>query len=110
KKRAIDPARHTPLMKLRPRRASGRRTSSTFSPLAGGSSNRIVPDPPLRESHVDRIRARGIVEGNGAVGLAVHELLDQRELGAADLVGRSLADDHALGYEIEIVDDLHRLD
>src|ERR1700752_962683 len=85
KKRAMVPTRQMPSMKLWPRRASGRRTSSM--------GVRLQP-------HVGRVGSRGIVDRHRAVGLAAHELAHVRERGAADLPGRALAHDSAVRDEI----------
>src|SRR6476659_3072079 len=95
RKRAMVPARQTPSITLWPRRPSGRRISSTRA---------------SRQSHVLRVRRRGVVERHRPVGLAVHELLNVRQLALADLVGRAFADDHAVGDEVEIVHELQRFD
>src|SRR5690348_5110025 len=97
KKRAITPMRQMPSMKLAPRRSSGRRTRSSTGASPGG------------EAHVGGVGARGIVERHRPLGLAVHELPDERVRGFADLRGRALAHDAALGDEVEVVDDLHAL-
>jgi hypothetical protein len=47
------------------------------------------------------------VERHGAVGLATHELLHERQVRATDLVGRALAHDLAVGNEIKVIDDVH---
>src|SRR5437868_1829325 len=85
KKRVITPTRQMPSMKLAPRRSSGRRTRSSTR----GS--------PRGEPHVGLVRTRGVVERHGALGLAVHELPDERVRGFADLVGRALAHDASFG-------------
>src|SRR5512138_2256575 len=58
------------------------------------------------QSEVLAVGRRRVVERDGAVGLAVHELVNVRQAGCADLVRRALGDDHAFRNEINVVHDL----
>src|SRR5258705_7333643 len=94
KKRAIEPARHTPFTKLFPSRMSGLRTSSMRA----------------SEAHILRVGRGRVVERDRPVALAVDELAYVRMLRGSHLVRRALAQDCAVGDEIEVVDDVQRLD
>src|ERR1700682_3464595 len=88
KKRAMEPSRQMPFTTLRPRGASAlRRRSSTRA--------------PHRESHVLAVRLGGIVEGNRAVDLTVHELAHIRQARAGNLLRWFPAPDDAGGDEVE---------
>src|SRR6186713_8379 len=93
KKRAITPARQMPSITFAPSRASGRLTRSSIG-------------APRREADVHRVGPGCVMERDGAVGLAVHELAHERILRDANLGRGSRRDDAPLGDEIEIVHDL----
>src|SRR5690348_2688779 len=96
KKRATVPVRQMPSITRWPRLATGRRRRSS----TGG---------PSVQADILGIRSRRVVEGNRPLQLALHELPHIRKLGAAHLVRRPVAHDHAVGHEVHVVDDLEAL-
>src|SRR5450759_4878027 len=59
------------------------------------------------ELYLDRLR--GVMERDRPVGLGVDELVHHRIVGGQHLVRRAFADHHAVGDDIQVVDQLERL-
>src|ERR1700687_4676970 len=101
KKRAIKPTRHTPLMKLPPSVMRGlrRRLSTPASARGGGGQPHVLP-----------IGRRRVMKRQRTVDLAVDKLSHVRQIGAAHLLRGSFADNHPFGDEVQIIDNLQRLE
>src|SRR5574340_1595410 len=93
KKRVATPMRHTIL------------TARWPIPLIALTAG-IVSAPQIQ---VLTVITAGIMEGHRTIHLAMHELVHKILARCADLVGRPLRLNHAIGHEINVVHNLQRL-